>query len=128
MNSGIYLVILAVGVAVVAIDGQLILRKAPAYLDEVYEDRARSRKVTAMVVALFHLIMLGLVALVSSVGLAADAGIQSVLARIGVMLLLTALGHGITMVVLSRLREEELATKIADASAVPHSTPRIADR
>jgi hypothetical protein len=128
MGSGIYLIILAVGIAIVAVDGQVILRKAPAYLDEVYDDDARSRKVTAMVVALFHLIMLGLVALVSSVGLAADAGIQSVVARVGVLLLLTALGHGITMIVLSRLREEELATKIADSASAPQSPSRRADR
>jgi hypothetical protein len=128
MGSGIYLIILAVGIAIVAVDGQVILRKAPDYLDEVYDDHARSRKVTAMVVALFHLIMLGLVALVSSVGLAADAGIQSVVARVGVLLLLTALGHGITMIVLSRLREEELATKIADSASAPQSPSRRADR
>ena len=109
MNSGAYLLILGIGAIIVAIDGQLIIRKAPSYLDEVYENKKRSRQVTGMVAGLFHLIMLGVVALVSSVSLAPDAGIQSVLARLGVMLLLTAVGHGVTMVVLSRLREQELA-------------------
>lgn len=113
MNSGAYLLILGIGAVIVAIDGQLIIRKAPSYLDEVYENPQRSRQVTGMVAGLFHLIMLGVVALVSSVSLAPDAGIQSVLARLGVMLLLTAIGHGVTMLVLSRLREQELATQLA---------------
>jgi hypothetical protein len=113
MNSGAYLLILGIGAIIVAVDGQLIIRKAPSYLDEVYDNPKRSRQVTGMVAGLFHLIMLGIVALVSSVSLAPDAGIQSVLARLGVMLLLTAVGHGVTMLVLARLREQELATQLA---------------
>ncbi|HEY9416001.1 MAG TPA: hypothetical protein VIQ30_14655 [Pseudonocardia sp.] len=113
MNSGAYLLILAIGAIIVVVDGQLIIRKAPSYLDEVYENPKRSRQVTGMVAGLFHLIMLGVVALVSSVSLDAEAGIQSVLTRVGVMLLLTAIGHGVTMMVLSRLREQELATQLA---------------
>ncbi|MDQ2706388.1 MAG: hypothetical protein M3Z25_01520 [Actinomycetota bacterium] len=114
MNGGTYLLILVIGAVVVLVDGQMIMRKAPEYLDEVYQNPGRSRKVTGMVVGLFHLIMLGVVALVSSVGLDPNAGMQSVLARIGVLLLLTAVGHGIAMVVLSRLREQELATQVTE--------------
>jgi hypothetical protein len=114
MSNGTYLLILLIGSVIVFVDGQLIMRKAPGYLDEVYENLKRSRQVTSMVVGLFHLIMLGVVALVSSVGLAVDAGVQSVLARIGVMLLLTAVGHAITLLVLSRLREQELATQVTE--------------
>lgn len=114
MNSGAYLLILAIGAVIVLIDGQLIMRKAPSYLDEVYENPRRSRQITAMVVGLFHLVMLGVVALVSSVGLDQNAGTQTVLARIGVLLLLAAVGHGVTLLVLSRLREQELATQVAE--------------
>ena len=49
MNSGAYLLILGIGAIIVAIDGQLIIRKAPSYLDEVYENKKRSRQVTGMV-------------------------------------------------------------------------------
>lgn len=114
MNSGAYLLILVIGALVVLVDGQLIMRKAPGYLDEVYDNPRRSRQITSMVVGLFHLIMLGVVALVSSVGLDPDAGTQSVLARIGVLLLLAAIGHGVTLLVLSRLREQELTTQVAE--------------
>jgi uncharacterized membrane protein len=114
MGSGAYLAILAIGIIVVVVDGQMILRKAPEYLDEVYENSTRSKKVTQMVVGLFHLIMLGVIFLVASIGLDVDAGTPAVLARVGVMFLLTAVGHGITMLVLSRLREQELATQVTE--------------
>jgi hypothetical protein len=109
------LLILLVGVVIVVIDGQLIYRGALGYLTEVYEEPRQARQVAGMVTVLFHLIMLGLVALVTSIGLSLDAGIRSVLARVGVMLVLTALGHGVTMAVLSRLRQQQLATQIAEA-------------
>jgi hypothetical protein len=67
-----------------------------------------------MVTVLFHLVMLGLITLVTSIGLSPDAGIRSVLARVGVMLVLTAVGHGVTMGVLSRLRQQQLATQLAE--------------
>lgn len=127
MDSGAYLLILGIGALIVLLDGQLIMRKAPSYLDEVYENPRRSRQITAMVVGLFHLVMLGVVALVSSVGLDPDAGTQSVLARIGVLLLLAAVGHGITLLVLSRLREQELATQVIEGGVVrpePQQPPK----
>jgi hypothetical protein len=109
------LLILLIGVVIVIIDGQLIYRGAPGYLAEVYKEPRQAHQVAGMVTVLFHLIMLGLITLVTSIGLPSDAGIRSALGRVGVMLVLTALGHGVTMAVLSRLRQQQLATQIAEA-------------
>lgn len=114
MDSSPYLLVLFIGAVIVLLDGQLILRKSPAYLDEVYQNPARSRQLSALVTLLFHLVMLGLVALVASVGLGADPGLRTIIARTGVMLLLTAVGHAATMAILSRLRDQQLTTQIAE--------------
>jgi len=106
--------ILLIGVIIVVVDGQLILRTSPGYLAEVYDSPRQARQVSALVAVLFHLVMLGLVALVASLGMSPDAGIQAVLARVGVLLILTAIGHGVTMSVLSRLRQQQLDTQIAE--------------
>ena len=119
MNGGNYLLILVVGAVVVLIDGQMIMRKAPEYLDEVYDNPRRSRQITGMVVGLFHLIMLGVVSLVSSMDLDPNAGPRPILTRIGILLLLTAVGHGLTLMVLSRLRDQELATQVTAAKQHP---------
>jgi hypothetical protein len=107
--------ILLVGVVIVIVDGQLILRGAPGYLAEVYQTPKEARQVSGMVAVLFHLIMLGVVALVTSIWISPDAGIRSVLARVGIILVLTAIGHGITMAVLSRLRQQQLDTQIMES-------------
>ena len=115
VGDGAYLLILIVGVVIVLVDGQLILRGAPGYLAEVYRSPKEARQVSGMVAVLFHLVMLGVVALVTSMWIAPDADIRSVLARVGIILLLTAIGHGITMAVLSRLRQQQLDTQIMES-------------
>jgi protein-S-isoprenylcysteine O-methyltransferase Ste14 len=113
--GGSYLVILFIGAVIVLVDGQLILRKSPSYLNEVYRNSGRARQLSGLVAVLFHLVMLGVVALVASIGLDPDAGPRAIISRIGVLLLLTALGHAATIGVLSRLRDQQLSTQVAEA-------------
>jgi hypothetical protein len=115
VSSAPYLLILVIGVVIVVVDGQLILRQGPAYLDEVYQDPAHSRQVSALVAVLFHLVMLGITALVASIDLGDDPGPRPIIARAGVLLLLTALGHGATMLLLARMRTQQLNTQVAEA-------------
>lgn len=115
MDTGPYLLILIIGVLIVVVDGQLIIRNSPSYLRGTYRDARQARRVSGLVAVFFHLVMFGLVALVASVGLPPDAGARSVIARIGVLLLLTAAGHLLAIVALSRLREQQSSTELASA-------------
>lgn len=119
--SGGYLLILLVGVVIVLIDGQLIVRKSPSYLAEVY-DAGRARQLAGLVAVLFHLVMLGVVALVASIGLDAEVGARTVTTRVGVLLLLTAIGHAATIGVLSKLRDQQLSTQVAEAQVEASQT------
>jgi hypothetical protein len=114
MASGPYLVLLFIGVLIVIVDGQFIMRNSPAYLAQVYGARP-ARRLASLVAVFFHLVMLGLVALVAAFGLGPDPTVQTLISRIGVILLLTALGHALTMSILSRLRTEQESTEIAEA-------------
>ncbi|MDT7560884.1 MAG: hypothetical protein QOF38_1741 [Pseudonocardiales bacterium] len=114
MLSGPYLVVLFIGAVVVIVDGQLILRNSPTYLAEVYR-AGSARRISMLVGVFFHLVMLGVVAIVASIGLGPNPGVQSVMARVGVILLLTALGHAATMTILSRMRQEQEGTDLAEA-------------
>jgi hypothetical protein len=115
VDSGPYLLILIIGVVIVLVDGQLIIRNSPFYLRDIYRDARQARRVSGLVAVFFHLVMLGLVALVASVGLPPDAGMRSVLVRVGVLLLLTAGGHLVAIVALSRLREQQSSAELASA-------------
>ena len=131
MDTGPYLLILIIGVLIVVIDGQLIIRNSPSYLRGTYRDPRQARRVSGLVAVFFHLVMFGLVALVASVGLPSDAGARSIIARIGVLLLLTAAGHLLAIVALSRLREQQSSTELASAQLeahrqrVPRRGPRL---
>jgi hypothetical protein len=115
MGGGPYLAVLLVGLIIVIVDGQLILRGSPSYLAEAYHDKRQAKRVATLVAVLFHLVMFGVVALVAAIAFSPDAGMSSVLSRIGVLLLLTALGHALTLVVLSRLRAQQTDAEMAEA-------------
>jgi hypothetical protein len=107
--GGTYLVVLLIGVAIVIADGQLIMRHSSSYLIEAYRDPRQTRQVARMVALFFHLVMLGVVLLVTS-GTDPNPTVPAVLRRLGTLLILTAIGHAATMLVLSRLREQQTAT------------------
>jgi hypothetical protein len=115
MGDAPYLVVLFLGAVLVLIDGQLIFRAGMGYLGEIYGNPKRARQVAGMVAVLFHMVMFGAVALVTSVAFSPDAGVRSVLARMGILLLLTAAGHAVTMTILSRMREQQLSTEATEA-------------
>jgi hypothetical protein len=122
--GGTYLMVLLLGAAMVIADGQLIMRDSPSYLAEAYRDPRKARQVASLVALLFHLVMLGVVLLVTS-GMDPNPTVPAVLRRLGVLLILTALGHAATMVVLSRLREQQTGTELANAQmdATPSAAP-----
>jgi hypothetical protein len=125
-GGGTYLVVLLIGVAVVIADGQWIVRGSPSYLMEAYRDPRRARQVAGMVALFFHLVMVGVVLLVVS-GMEPNPTIPAVLRRLGVLLILTAIGHAATMVGLSRLREQQTGTDLAQAQmdAMPATDPTV---
>jgi hypothetical protein len=119
-GNGPFLLVLFIGAVIVLVDGQLLFRNGPAYLSRVYRVAAHARQVSNLVAVLFHLLMLGLVALVASVGWSGPPGPGALIARVGVLLLLTALGHAATIAVLSRLREQQIVTDLAESQV--HAT------
>lgn len=105
--------VLIIGAAIVFIDGQVLMRHGQAYLAEAHHDPRRARQVAGLVTLFFHLVMLGLVALVAS-GTDDDAGSPAMLRRIGMLLILAALGHAIAVVVLSRLRRQQERSELTE--------------
>ncbi|MGH3573538.1 MAG: hypothetical protein ACRDUW_17200, partial [Pseudonocardiaceae bacterium] len=65
MDASSYVMFLLVGILLVLIDGQILYRGGLGYLQKVYPaDNARS--VMQLVTVLFHLVVLGLLALIST--------------------------------------------------------------
>lgn len=106
-------VFLVVGVVLVAVDGQLLRRSGTTYLKAAYPDAPVADSVNQLVTVLFHLVALGVLALLSAVDLGL-AGFEDVVVRTGILLLLLALAHGVTIGVLARLRARQQAGQLSE--------------
>ncbi|MFC3892581.1 hypothetical protein ACFOWZ_13955 [Lentzea rhizosphaerae] len=116
-----YVTFLVLGIVLVVVDGQLIyhsgkgyLRRAAAYDDEQV---GGMMKLTAV---LFHLVVLGLLALVSIINVETGDPVKNVVVKLGIVLLLLALAHGVTMAILARIRDRQLQQQLADQMAEEH--------
>ncbi|MCP2245176.1 hypothetical protein [Lentzea aerocolonigenes] len=116
-----YVTFLVLGIVLVVVDGQLIyhsgkgyLRRAAAYDDEQV---GGMMKLTAV---LFHLVVLGLLALVSIINIETGDAVKNVVVKLGIVLLLLALAHGVTMAILARIRDRQLQQQLADQMAEEH--------
>ncbi len=109
MEPGVmsYVVFLIVGVVLVFVDGHLIRRSGATYLEEVYPDPKVADSVNRLITVLFHLAVLGILALMSTTEMNVGSAAETVVARTGVMLLVLAVAHGITIWVLARIRSRQ---------------------
>jgi hypothetical protein len=128
MNVNSYVTFLIVGVVLVLIDGQIISRSGRGYLRKVYEPEA-ARSMIQLVVGLFYLVVLGLLALISMINVDTGLPIRDVVAKLGVLLLVLAAAHGLTITILMRIRDRRWQEQISDEitesrynSSVPGTT------
>jgi hypothetical protein len=125
MSTNAYLSFLVIGVVLVLIDGQLIYRSGRRYLENSYGDPAAGASMTRLVTVLFHLATLGVLALVSTIDMG-GSDLPGVVARIGVLLLILALAHAITLGALARIRgEQEVEAVVQRGGRSPRTEPEM---
>lgn len=125
MDANSYVTFLLLGVLLVLVDGQVVYRSGLGYLQKVYQPDA-ARSVMQLVAVLFHLVVLGLLALISTIDVATGMPLQDLVTKLGIALLAVAAAHGLTMAILVRIRnrrrqeqleEEIVADRTGGASA-----------
>jgi hypothetical protein len=120
MTTNAYLSFLAIGVALILIDGQIIYRSGRRYLENSYGDPAAGASMTRLVTVLFHLATLGVLALISTINMG-GSDLPGVVGRIGVLLLILALAHAITLGVLARIRGEQEVEAVVQRGPRPRA-------
>lgn len=108
-----HVVFLVLGVVLVVVDGQLLRRSGTTYLEAAYPEAPVADSVNQLLTVLFHLVALGVVALISVPDLGAT-GVEDVVLRSGVLLLVLALAHAVTIGVLARLRARQQDRLLGD--------------
>jgi hypothetical protein len=109
-----YVAFLIFGVALVLVDGAIVYRSGRAYLDEAYRDPRASRSVVQLVTVLFHLVVLGVLALISIINVNTGSQVQNVVVKLGVVLLVLAAAHAATLSILSQIRDRFRDEQITD--------------
>jgi hypothetical protein len=118
-----YIVLLAVSVGLTFLVGRLLVRAGEPFLLEVFHDEKVTRSVNLLLSVLFHLVTLGVLAIISVTDVAADNALQEFVVKLGVVLLTLGIAYGISMLVLIRVRERRRSDEISE-----HVQERLADR
>jgi len=109
----IYLTVLFIGIGLTVLVGQILIRSGRPFLEDVFPNRETASSVTQLLVVLFHLIVLGVIALIASIDVTLDHPVQTIVVRTGLVLLVLGVAYGATLLTLNRLRarrREQLLT------------------
>lgn len=112
MDTNAYVAFLVVGILMVVIDGQIIYHSGKRYLENAQGDTEAGASMSRLTAVLFHLVALGVLALLSTIDFPGGSSLPGVVGRLGVMLLVLALVHGIALAMLARRREEQVVEDI----------------
>ncbi|MFC4946895.1 hypothetical protein [Pseudonocardia sp. GCM10023141] len=118
-----YLLLLAISIGLTFGVGHLLLTAGQPFLQEVFADSSVARSVNLLLSVLFHLVTLGVLAVISVIPFDTGIVVQTLVAKLGVVLLVLGAAYGISMLVLIRVRERRRADQVAE-----HVQERLAEQ
>jgi hypothetical protein len=121
--NGQYVTLLVVSLALTFVVGRLLVTAGEPFLQEVFQDTGVTHSVNMLLSVLFHLITLGVLAIILGINPGPAEPLQGFVTRLGVVLLVLGIAYGISMLVLIRIRERRRATTLSE-----HVQERLAER
>lgn len=110
-----YITLLVVAIVLTFLVGRLLVTAGEPFLQEVFQERSVTRSVNLLLSVLFHLITLGVLAIITVVDFASDMEpLQQFVVKLGVVLIVLGIAYGISMLVLIRVRERRRAAQISE--------------
>lgn len=106
MGTDAYLAFIGLGLIMIVSDGQVLYRSGKRYLSDVDSEGDSVHSMAKLVTVLFHLVMFGFLALLSVLNF--DFGghnLRAIVGNLGILLLLLALVHAVTMAVMSQMHD-----------------------
>lgn len=108
------LTLLAISIALTFTVGRLLVVAGEPFLQEVFQDQKVTRSVNRLLSVLFHLITLGVLAIVAAIDFELGGVVQTIVVKLGVVLLILGIAYGTSMLVLIRIRERKRAAQISE--------------
>lgn len=113
----VYLAVLLIGIALTVVVGQILIRSARPFLQDAFKKPESAASVTRLLVVLFHLVVLGVIALVATIDITLDHPVQTIVVRLGLVLLVLGAAYAGTLLLLTRLRERRRVQMSIDEQA-----------
>jgi hypothetical protein len=107
MTTVPYVLFLVLGAALVVLDCHVLRRSARSYVAEIYPELPLADSIDNLLAFLLHFVGFGILALVSALDLGAGGALQNVVVHVGVLLVVLAAAHGVTIRSLVRLRDRQ---------------------
>lgn len=120
-NLAGYVVFVALGIGLTLVVGQLLFHSGRVYLDELFADSRLASSVNGLLAVLFHLVVLGVLGIISTMDVPVDGAVQTVVTKLGVVLLILGMAHGSVMLVLGRLRTRRAEQQLLRKAWVPQA-------
>jgi divalent metal cation (Fe/Co/Zn/Cd) transporter len=114
MGTTEYVTYLFVAVLLTVVVGQVLLRSGQPFLEEVFRSNETAHSLNVLLSVLFHLLTLGVLALLSTIDVPIEAPLQATVTRFGVALLVVGIAYGVSMLVLLRIRERRRQAVVSD--------------
>jgi hypothetical protein len=106
VDTNSYVAFLVIGTVLVLIDGQIIYRNGRRFLQQSAPS-ASAESLTRLVSVLFHLAVLGVLALISTIDIPTDNATEGIVVRLGVILIVLGIAHWLAIAALTRIRDRQ---------------------
>jgi len=113
-ENAAYITILVIAIGLTFAVGRLLVVAGEPFLQEVFGDRKVTRSVNLLLSVLFHLITLGVLVIISAIDFDFGNQLQSIVVRLGVVLIVLGIAYGVSMLVLIKIRERRRAAQISE--------------
>ncbi|WP_197040892.1 hypothetical protein [Pseudonocardia halophobica] len=90
--------------------GQVLLRRGQPFLEEVFQSNEAAHSINILLSVLFHLLTLGVLALLSTIDV-------PIVTQFGIALIVVGIAYGISMLVLLRIRERRRQDQLFERRA-----------
>lgn len=114
-GTGTYLMLVVIGVVITVVVGQILLRSGQPFLEDVFQHKETAHSINRLLVVMFHLLTLGVLGMVSIVDVDGGGTAQTVVFKLGFVLLIVGIAYGISMLVLLRVRERRRQAAVSAA-------------
>lgn len=113
MTTGQYLAFLVVAVALTVGVGRVLYLSGEPFLEEVFQSKETAKSLNTLLTVLFHLLTLGVLAIISTLDVPVEGTVQTMVTKFGVVLVVVGIAYGVSMLVLFRVRDRRRAATVS---------------